>query len=999
MRRKLLAFALLLAIGSGLGIAGYLYSQQTANAGARGATVSLPIENSFRILMGLTDTQPTDWSGTISVSPGTLVGLEGWGFRTGDTVNPPAAWTANTQFVGKGKTKHIAPVGVVVSLQPWLNTASVTVKINRLGTMGKFSFNLNDVYAGKPKSFLTNSVLVEQTTGDMRLTSGPAENDFPAAALAPDGTTWIAYVAYGYGTDNQGNPQPPLLGSTTQQPTTFDFLVPQGNGDQVRLAQISADGTTFTDVTAVTLPGQDVMRPAIAVDNNGTVWIVWSQNVKGNWDLYACSYHNGQLSPIQRLTNPLGPDIAPALARSDVGTIWLTWQGFRNGRSEIFLSALLPGTNVWVDQGTVSDSPWNNWDPAIACAHDGSIYVVWDTYDKGDYDVRMRRYVPGRGLGPVIPVADTPDFEARASVVCDPQSHVWVAYEDGPQNWGKDSGVEDYPLHPGNPLFVGHTVKVRVFVNGQPYDTAGDVSASFQPKNQKVQRSFPRLGTNKTGQVYLTFRQTFPGLTVPVGSVWLSYITTYDMTHNAWVPAQLVPDSDGVSDNRPAIVPYGSALGQVALIHVSDGRSHNAYGINIPHNDLYIASSAMPWSNVPPQLVADSPPPPHNVSAPTKAERQDVANIRNYRAQVGGVTYQLLRGDYHRHTELSFDGGGDGPLVDMFRYALDAAMQDWICAGDHDFGGAKPDATPTSLAGDWEYTWWQIQKHDDAFHVGPQFVPLFGCERSNGFPDGHRNTMFVQRGIRPLPRLILSGGGGNPQLSPKDTKMLYSYLEYFKPKGITASHTSATKDYGTNWRSNDEITEPVVEIYQGDRQNYEYDGAPRAPTINQPKKWIGEPNPAGFVWNAFAKGYKFGFEASSDHHSTHVSYGVAYATAPTRPAIVDAFRKRHTYAATDNIIVDVRCGNQMMGDAFTTTQAPSFHVMAWSTSVSKFTSATLYEDNKQVMTWTPNPMTPQKFDFTWTDNTMPSGTQHYYYFRFEQADGQLAWASPMWITY
>jgi hypothetical protein len=30
---------------------------------------------------------------------------------------------------------------------------------------------------------------------------------------------------------------------------------------------------------------------------------------------------------------------------------------------------------------------------------------------------------------------------------------------------------------------------------------------------------------------------------------------------------------------------------------------------------------------------------------------------------------------------------------------------------------------------------------------------------------------------------------------------------------------------------------------------------------------------------------------------------------------------------------------------------------------------------------------------------IPAGRTSYYYVRVEQADGNLAWASPMWITY
>ena len=118
---------------------------------------------------------------------------------------------------------------------------------------------------------------------------------------------------------------------------------------------------------------------------------------------------------------------------------------------------------------------------------------------------------------------------------------------------------------------------------------------------------------------------------------------------------------------------------------------------------------------------------------------------------------------------------------------------------------------------------------------------------------------------------------------------------------------------GTDWRDNDPEVEPVVEIYQGHRHNYEHFGAPRSPT--EATK-IGGYQPKGFIWNALEKGYRLGFESSSDHVSTHLSYAIVYAEDTSRPALIDAFKKRHCYAATDNILLDVRSGDHFMGDMF-----------------------------------------------------------------------------------
>ena len=263
---------------------------------------------------------------------------------------------------------------------------------------------------------------------------------------------------------------------------------------------------------------------------------------------------------------------------------------------------------------------------------------------------------------------------------------------------------------------------------------------------------------------------------------------------------------------------------------------------------------------------------------------------------------------------------------------------------------------------------------------------MFNYERSVPYPEGHRNVVFARRGVRTLPRLRRvdeNAPGGAP-----DTAMLYDYLRHFN--GIVASHTSAT-NMGTDWRDNNPLREPVVEIYQGDRQNYEMPDAPRS---NNEKDSIGGWRPKGFISLALEKGYRMGFEASSDHISTHMSYCNLYATAPTRAALLEAFQKRHVYAATDDILADVRSGNHMMGDEFSTTELPSLTVKLVGTA--PFAKVHVIKDNRYVYTVEPKSAT---VEFAWRDTAAQAGKTSYYYVRGDQTDGELVWASPLWITY
>jgi hypothetical protein len=171
----------------------------------------------------------------------------------------------------------------------------------------------------------------------------------------------------------------------------------------------------------------------------------------------------------------------------------------------------------------------------------------------------------------------------------------------------------------------------------------------------------------------------------------------------------------------------------------------------------------------------------------TTFERAHTAAIQAVHEYRGGAegNLRIVRGEFHRHSEISMDGGNDGTLFDQWRYILDAAALDWVGCCDHDNGGGR------------EYSWWITQKLTDVFYTPGKFTPMFSYKRSVANPDGHRNVLFVQRGIHTLPRLEPSkwetAAEKNLVVHTPDTQMLYAYLKQFD--GVVGSHTSAT-NYG-----------------------------------------------------------------------------------------------------------------------------------------------------------------------------------------------------------
>jgi hypothetical protein len=455
---------------------------------------------------------------------------------------------------------------------------------------------------------------------------------------------------------------------------------------------------------------------------------------------------------------------------------------------------------------------------------------------------------------------------------------------------------------------------------------------------------------------------------------WEQFLTSYE--GQSWTPAIAVPQSSSRPDAFEQILPGASG---VWTAWVNDNRRFGGGGgFEAPPNRTagqeidaasFSLASAVKDASLEPFVET-----PGGASPLPTTEAADVARIRGYRASVGGSEYRILRGDFHRHTEISGDGSGDGSVEDYFRYMLDAAQMDTGTITDHNAGG------------DDEYTWWRTEKAHDLFHIRGRFTPLFGYERSVAYPNGHRNVVFAQRGVRTLP-VSREENQGAVNSGP----ILYPYLK--QNRGIGMLHSLATGQ-GSDYRDNDPTVEPLVEIYQGYHAAYEYEGGPRAETPDYMVTIHGAYRPQGFYWNALKKGYKLGVQSSSDHIATHTSYTLIYTPSVEREDIVESMRRRHAYGATDNIILDFRADtNHMMGDVIQTSKSPKFQVKVVGTST--IAKVEIIKDGKFVFNTEPNSTTAS---FNYADAN-PGTSESWYYVRVTQTDRNLAWSSPIWVKY
>ncbi len=962
-----------------------------------------PSTVAVRLILGIGDPEPLDWSGRVTIDKGEVLGLEGVRFRDGDRVTGRDSWTASTHLIrreavakkaaarAKAKAKRqavpratgpttfgptVTPNGVILSLK---DAAGATLAVET--DQGRFELPIDGLADGSAVSLLNGRVRAQRAFPHAPLWEGPYQQDFPAAAPSSPGPgAWVAAVWH----EPRG---PELLPALFERPNTFADSVPKGGGDQIRLFPVSIEGSTAKpgEPLDVTEPGRDVWRPAVATAGDGTVCVVWTENRDGKWNLFSRPYdpRTKSFGGERRLTSQAGPDSDAVLATAADGTIWMAWQAWSGGQSDILLAPLNAAAGLAGPPIKISDTPANEWTPAIAADRSGRVHVAFDSYQAGNYDVVLRTREADGSLGPPVAVAATPAFEARPSLAADARGRLWVAFEERTPNWGKDAvNLLDGK---GSSLYRASKVVVAV-VDGRRVLHAPD-PVEHAPPQLKLLNSYPRLSIDRAGRPWLVFRHRQESIwgsnaVYVVGGVWTSHATT--LSGSAWSAPQPFTRSDGLLDNRPALVQPSE--GPILVFYSTDGRLRREVEINPSltrqyftnqgtppgvHNcDLEFSALVTTTALAEPRLSEPEPQAAGPVSVHPD-ESADLDRIRAYQIKAGGKSYRLLRGEFHRHSEISADGGSDGSLEDMWRYALDAAALDWIGNGDHDNGGGK------------EYTWWLIQKTTDLYSVPPKFVPMFTYERSVAYPHGHRNVMFDHRGVRTLPRLI-----GRTGVVDQDTAMLYDYLR--EHNGICASHTSAT-GMGTDWRDVNPALEPFVEIYQGHRQSYEYLGAPDLPA--------GRANPSagGSRWGS--SGTPWPCSTGSDFRRRAITFRPISAMPwlspriPPGAAILDAFRRRHCYAATDNIIMDVRSGEHLMGDEFTAGGPVKLGVFIRGTS--PIARVDIIKDFKYVYSTEPG---KAQVEFAWTDDEQgrPPGLS-WYYVRAIQRDGELAWASPIWV--
>ena len=933
--------------------------------------VSLPAQHRFRVLFGGEDASAADWSGTVEAEGGAAQIVGPYHLGPGETYDG-SSWKAGSQWDGNinllPQERAVFPdsrwKGVIVDVD---GADSTVIRLRT--AQGDASFRAGSVPYQRTASLLDGRIRVERSPRAELVDESLAAEDQPAMATGPDGRVWVGWIA--------------------------------SEDDIERIRVRSSTGGTWSDPMEVTPEAGDYHQVELISTGPNALLAVWTATVGGVVDLYSRTFDDGNWSAVEQLTSSAGPDIFPRMAATEDGTVLLAWQSAGRARSDISLMRLEKGR--WTPEQKVTEHPASDWEPSIAVNSRGEAAIAWDSYRHGNYDIFLRRWANGK-LGPVERVTDSPDFEAHASIVYDDRDRLWLAFDNGGPGWGKDQHGIAGLLRNESGLYFQRQVQVRVLERGRLVQPARPLDERFPsgpflgsrmtlglPSSYSVFTELPRLQADGRGRIWAVVRTRAIGRTNPpsrdfasILPYWMFMATMFD--GEGWTEPVKLTFSDGRIDQRPGVTTDRN--GDLWIASAGDGRGYQRTDDRFDQFDVRVGRIELdrtPSAPIDREMLVGSV----GLAAPRPTADDEpplpTPLWKSYQMEVGGQKFNVTWGDLHRHTDLSFDGQSDGSLYDVYRYAIDAAQLDFLGPSEHLM--LSKDVT--------DYIWRTVDKAVDLYKLPGAFYPMLNYERTVSYPDGHRNIVSRGRGSKPVQ---IKAGDRQNGVDERDMIGLWETLlgGSAKPTAISIPHTPATQ-MGTDWRYNDERVERLVEIYQGNRDSYEYYGAPRAAVAEQilVGGYItsGAIRDKGFVWNALAKGYRMGFIASSDHRSTHMSYAAVYTPERSYEAIWDSLYARRTYAATDNIIVDFQCQGHAMGEAFATTEVPRLEIGVIGTG--RIAEVAIIKDNEIVYQAQPD---VAELSLAYTDRDIEAG-EHYYYVRVIQEDENMAWASPIWVDY
>lgn len=723
-----------------------------------------------------------------------------------------------------------------------------------------------------------------------------------------------------------------------------------GEGDRIVVGELKIEELRGRRVVTEE-PGQ-YRNPTLTAASDGELWLSYEMLAGERWGIHVRKAAGElEFGEPRRVSSEEGSDINHSAAAFTDGGIALVWQGDRNGQWDVVFR-VIDSRGEAAKTRVLSSNPLGDWHPKIAASGHGECTVVWDAYDGESFSVRARTF-DGRKWGKPVAVTDTKAFEGRPAVTYDAGGRIYLSWEEGAINWGKEyrgslreaDKLNDVfgPLHRFLLLRVARLSpagEVRRLALPLPTVEVAAAREGAVAGRERLGVYYERgqLAVDGANRLWVVYRHYYyPEVALPgrptshVEEGWRLYARCYE--EGKWSELFALEPNQRDGMQRLSVAPEEDGL--VALW--ATGRTHRgeARGPRGVAAARIVAGADLEFVEAGNE-IADVV--SLEKSGGTGAREPDFAP-----ATVGGTDYGLFMGDLHRHTDLSLCRAYfDGSLDDVYRYAIEAGELDFLGVTDHcrDIGNGDAQSQ----------LWWRSIKEVTRHRLDGAFFPLFAFERSHGETD--HNVISLR----------------NDMLRPYQPP-LKEFWELMDADTITIPHNPIRPFRAFAYQ--DDEKRPLLEIYQGCRDN---------PMQAEAHAGLG-------------RGYHMGFIASSDHMATRTSFACVWSPRGGEEPIFRSLQARRTYGATAKIRLVFRSETRWMGEVIEAMAMPVFQFEVDGTA--PIARLDIYRDGEVAKT-IENVAGGARLEGEFR-GPGEFGNSQYFYVHVVQEDGEQAWSSPIWV--
>jgi phage terminase large subunit-like protein len=156
-------------------------------------------------------------------------------------------------------------------------------------------------------------------------------------------------------------------------------------------------GSTWSAVKRLTWTSGESYEPAIAIDSNGHIHIIWYDSTPDHFEIYSKKSSDGgsTWSAAKRITWTSGGAMEAVIALDLSNALHVLWYGYPSGNAEISYKKSVDGGAYWSAARRLTWTSGGSFRPAIAIDPSNVIHVIWYDDTPGNTEIYYKRSTDG----------------------------------------------------------------------------------------------------------------------------------------------------------------------------------------------------------------------------------------------------------------------------------------------------------------------------------------------------------------------------------------------------------------------------------------------------------------------------------------------------------------------------------------------------------------------------------------------------------------------------